>query len=135
MEAWQATRPPHTSTLWPSQPEPSDDSVKLWQQLLNQAFLSNARTPRFAPATQASLLLTNPLGRWLPNSEWLQERWSFFYSSQTHLLYCAIPLANSSLRRFTVHLHRRRSRQRNPKFEIEASSEVSHLPEASIPVD
>eukprot|EP00980_Cylindrotheca_fusiformis_P018685 scaffold6224_cov94-Cylindrotheca_fusiformis.AAC.1 len=49
VEAWQAIRTPHTSSLWPHQPEPMMDSIRLWQTLLSAAFLPNARTPRSSP--------------------------------------------------------------------------------------
>eukprot|EP00980_Cylindrotheca_fusiformis_P007671 scaffold1608_cov91-Cylindrotheca_fusiformis.AAC.1 len=39
LEAWQATRAPHTSTLWPYQEEPTEASIRVWQTLLHHAFL------------------------------------------------------------------------------------------------
>eukprot|EP00980_Cylindrotheca_fusiformis_P016976 scaffold5160_cov152-Cylindrotheca_fusiformis.AAC.1 len=97
------------------------------------AFLSSHHTPRHHPTPQA-LLLVARLGRWLPTSQWLQAKWTSFYSYDTHALYFqqtdTLPLE------YGIHTHQPRSRLRHPpKFEILANDTTTDLPQNAIPVD
>jgi endonuclease/exonuclease/phosphatase family metal-dependent hydrolase len=129
-EAWVGDRSRHSPLLWPYQPPPGSVSFQTWRRLLARAFLLG-RAPRVT-TKRPHLLLRTPLGDWLPGSQWLQSKWSTFYSRAEQHLYCH---DGADAPVFSQHSFSHRSRLRNPIFDIAPSPTVVSLPPASIPVD
>ena len=129
-EAWIGTRARHSPLLWPFQPLPGRQSIRVWQLLLARSFFST-RAPTFQ-CPQKSLALTHRLGHWLPGSSWLQTKWVSFYSYETHLLYWRCPVKPHL---YMTHQRLGNSRLRNPKFEPDPALQLVPLPPNAIPVD
>jgi hypothetical protein len=129
-EAWLGTRDRYSPLLWPYQPTPGPTSFQTWRRLLARAFLLG-RAPRISNK-RPHLILTTPLGAWLPGSQWLQSKWTTFYNREEQKLYCQDELDNHLS---SAHSFSHRSRLRNPIFDIVPGATRIALPDASIPVD
>jgi hypothetical protein len=130
-EAWRGDRPRHSPLLWPFQPQPGPKSFAAWRRLLTKAFLQRDRAPR-AHTNLQSLQLQVPLGSWSADSQWLQSKWTAFYSYTTHRLYRQDP---SDPTRFFPHQRWQRSRTRRPQFQPDPDDSSAALPPFAIPVD
>jgi hypothetical protein len=84
-DAWNGTQPRHSTLLWPYQPSPGQKSWQIWRRLLARAFLEDV--PKQTSAKTKDLQLRQPLGAWLPNSDWLCQKWLYFYSPTTGHIY------------------------------------------------
>jgi hypothetical protein len=126
-DAWTGTRPRHSPLLWPFQPSPGPKSWQLWRRLLARAFLEEV-PKRTTPQTK-DLYLLQPLGAWLPNSEWLCQKWSYNYSPSTGMIY------HRRDHLYAAHLRRRRSRNHSQVFDATSNHTVTTLPSDSVPVE
>jgi hypothetical protein len=129
-DAWTGNRVRYSSRLWPYQPRPGPKSFRHWRRTLATAFLSGVR--RRVCVKLRDLRLARPLGVWLPQSEWLRSKWSFFYSRSSLRLY------DASGTSYSAHPARKiRTRPRNPvrSFAVSTSTVVSTLPSDAVPVD
>jgi hypothetical protein len=126
-DSWTGTRQRFSPLLWPFQPSPGPNSWRVWRRLLARAFLEDA--PKRATPKTKDLHLLHPLGAWLPGSEWIFGKWSFFYSPSTGHIY------HSTQQTYQVHHRRRRSRQRSHLFSATPATSTTSPPPDHIPVD
>jgi hypothetical protein len=132
-DAWEGTRARHTTLLWPFQPKPGPDSFRIWRRLLADAFLLDKR--KRVELRTKDLALRHPVGNWLPSSEWLQSKWTTFYSRRKQSVYSLDP----TLHRYNIHSQKRRSRWtsngRNSLHHAKPSDVSTSLPDDAVPVD
>jgi hypothetical protein len=84
-DAWNGSRTRLTSLLWPYQPSPGPISWRAWRRLLARGFLFTI--PKRATRQTSDLSLDSPLGDWLHDSHWFHQKFSYFHSSSTGLIY------------------------------------------------
>jgi endonuclease/exonuclease/phosphatase family metal-dependent hydrolase len=130
IETWLGTRLRHSPFLWPCQSPPGAMSFQTWRRLLGRAFL-RGRAPR-VNNKRPHLFLTNPLGPWLPGSQWLQSKWTTFYDRAGSRLYWQDEM---EVHRFSSHSLSPSNRLRNPTFNITPDATLVSLPSSTIPVD
>jgi hypothetical protein len=102
---WDGSHSRFSPLLWPFQPKPGPQSWRVWRRLLARAFLE-AVPKRATPKTKDPHLL-QPLGAWLPGSEWMFRKWQYQFSPSTGHIY------NAAEHKYNVHSRRRNSRHRS----------------------
>jgi hypothetical protein len=128
-DAWTGNRERYSCRLWPYQPRPGPTSFRHWRRTLATALLLGTR--KQVCAKTRDLRLSQPLGAWLPGSEWLRSKWSFFYARSSHRLY------DTTGHSMKAHPPRRiRKRPINPirSFAASTSTVAPSLPSDAVPV-
>jgi hypothetical protein len=126
-DAWTGSRPRYSPLLWPFQPSPGPQSWRIWRRLLARAFLEEI--PKRATPKTKNLYLLQPLGAWLPDSEWIYPKWAYSYSPSTHTIYHRVDT------NYNVHLCGRRSRNHSQLFEAQSDFTVISIPPDCILVE
>jgi hypothetical protein len=129
--SWTGDRLRHSPLLWPCQGCPGVKSFQAWRRLLGRAFL-RGRVPHINNKSPHFLIISHPLGTWLPGSRTLQSMWTTFYNWNEHHLYWQDEM---DAHRFSTHSLVPHNRLRNPTFDVIPGPELVHLPTLLIPVD
>jgi hypothetical protein len=124
-DAWAGSRTRFSPILWPFQPSPGPLLWRVWRRLLARAFLADV--PSRVSARTQDLQLNQPLGNWLPGSEWIFSKWSYTYTPSTGQIYHAMDY------HYHVHHRRRRTRQRRNLFYNNHAACTPSLPTDCIP--
>jgi hypothetical protein len=113
-DAWNGTQTRYSPLLWPFQPSPGPKSWVIWRRLLASTFL--ASIPKRTSTKTKDLELLQPLGSWLPDSEWIFPKWPYRYSPSSDRVY------HHADHQYGLHLPRRRSRKRSQLFGAKVAS-------------
>jgi hypothetical protein len=119
-DAWDGSHSRFSPLLWPFQPKPGLQSWRVWRRLLARAFLE--AVPKRATPKTKDLHLLQPLGAWLPGSEWMFRKWQYQFSPSTGHIY------NAAEHKYNVHSRRQKSRHRSQLFSATVTMVTTILP-------
>jgi hypothetical protein len=126
-DAWNGSRPRMASLLWPYQPNPGPTSWRAWRRLLARGFLFTI--PKRATRKTSHLSLDSPLGNWLQDSDWFFQKFNYFHSRHTGLIY------HRDGTGYTIHSRLRRSRHQSQVYSASPLMTTLSLPPDAVPVE